>query len=91
MDAIVPYAVWAALILVSLGVIAIVAFGLRNLTYGKIQPLSAVVIVVPVIILVLLGLILGEWDQAAIWTVVIMFALAALALLASGLRGLSGF
>lgn len=91
MDAIVPYAVWAALILVALGVIAIVVFGLRNLTYGKIQPLSAIAIVIPVLVLVLLGLILGEWDQAAIWTVVVMFSLAAIALLASGLRGLSGF
>lgn len=91
MDAIVPYAVWAALILVVLGVLAIAIFGARNLTYGKIQPLSAIAIVIPAVILVVLGLVMGDWDQAAIWTVVIMFALAALALLASGLRGLAGY
>lgn len=91
METIVPYAVWAALILVVLGILAIVIFGLRNLTYGKINPVSMAIIAVPIVLLLLLGMIMGDWDQAAILTVVIMFSLAALALIASGLRGLSGF
>lgn len=91
MESIVPYAVWAALILVVLGVVAIVIFGIRNLTYGKINPISMAIVAVPILLLVLLGLIMGDWDQAAIITVVIMFVLAALGLVASGLRGLTGF
>ena len=91
MDAIVPYAVWAALILVGLGVAGIVLFGLRNLTYGKINGLSAAIVVIPAIILVAIGFSTGEWDIAAIWTVVIMFGLAVAALFLSGLRGLINF
>lgn len=91
METIVPYAVWAALILVVLGILSIVVFGLRNLTYGKINPVSMAIIAIPIVLLLLLGMIMGDWNQAAILTVVIMFSLAALALIASGLRGLSGF
>lgn len=90
MDSIVPYAIWLALILIGVGVLAIVVFGLRNLTYGKINPLSAVAIGVPLLIFVILGLIMGQWDLAAIWTVMIILALALVALLLTGVRGLSG-
>lgn len=91
MGTIVPYAIWLSIILVSLGIIAIVVFGIRNLGYGKINPLSAVAIAVPLVLFALLGLIIGEWDLAAIWTVVIMLIVTVLALFLSGVRGLSGF
>ena len=90
MDAIIPYAIWLAIILVAVGILAIVVFGIRNLTYGKVDPLSAVSIAVPLVIFAILGLVIGKWDVAAIWTVVIVFALAIVALLVSGIRGLSG-
>ena len=88
MEAIVPYAIWAVVILVALGIIAIVIFGLRGLTYGKAEPLSIAIVAIPIAVLVVLGLVMGDWAEAGIWTVVIMIAVASLALLLSGTRGL---
>ena len=91
MDSIIPYAIWLAVILVGLGIVAIIVFGARNLTYGKINPVSAATIAAPALIFAVLGLIMGEWDLAAIWTVVIMFALATIALVVTGIGGLTKF
>lgn len=88
MEALVPYAIWAVVILVGLGIVAIVLFGLRGLTYGKVDPLSIAIVAVPAVVLVVLGLVMDSWAEAGIWTVVIMFAIASLALLLSGTRGL---
>ena len=88
METLVPYAIWAVVILVALGIIAIVIFGLRGLTYGKADPLSIAIVAIPGVVLVLLGFVLGDWAEAGIWTVVIMIGVASLALLLSGTRGL---
>lgn len=91
MESIIPYAIWLAVILVALGILGIVVFGARNLTYGKINPISAATIAAPALIFAVLGLIMGEWDLAAIWTVVIMFVLASVALIVTGIGGLTKF
>ena len=88
MDEIVFYAIWAGVILVALAVLAMILFGIRSMIQGKVEPLSIVMMAVPVIILAVLGLVIGDWVVAAIWTLIIMFALAALSLLLSGIRGL---
>jgi len=88
MQAIVPYAIWAAIILAGLGVLSMGVFSLRNLTYGKVEPLSVVILVIPGIILVILGLIMDTWAQAAMTTLLIMFGLTLLGLLLSGIRSL---
>ncbi|PSR01051.1 MAG: hypothetical protein BRD47_07225 [Bacteroidetes bacterium QS_8_68_28] len=88
MQTFVPYAVWAIIIVICLGVIGMLAFGLRSLVQGKAQPITVGVMTVPAVILVLLGLILGNWAMAAIWTTIIMFALGMLALFSSGVWGL---
>lgn len=88
MEAIVPYAIWSALILAGLGLLSMGAFSLRNLTYGKVEPLSVVILIVPGIILVVLGLTMNTWAQAAMTTLLIMFGLTLLGLLASGVRSL---
>jgi len=88
MQTLVPYAVWAIIIVICLGIIGMLAFGLRSLVQGKAQPITVGVMTVPAVVLVLLGLILGNWAMAAIWTTIIMFALGMLALFSSGVWGL---
>ncbi len=91
MEGIVPLAIWAALILLGLGLVAQVIFGLRNLTYGKISPISMLIVVLPVLLMVVLGFSMGNWAQAGVITVLVMFALTAIALLLSGLRNMFSF
>lgn len=86
MDAIVPYAIWAALILAGLGILSIILFSLRGLFYGKVEPLTVGLMVVPVAVFVILGLIMPTWVMAGIWTTLVLAGLAILALFLSGLR-----
>ena len=88
MDSILPIAVWISVGLIGLALLAMVLFGLRSILHGKINPITAVVIVIPVVLLGILGVVMGDWAVAGIWTMVIMFALAVLGLLLSGIRGL---
>jgi len=91
MEGIVPLAIWAALILLGLGLVAQVIFGLRNLTYGKISPISMLIVVLPVLLMVVLGFTVESWAQAGVITVLVMFVLTAIALLLSGLRNMFSF
>ncbi len=88
MDSIVVYATWAGIILCGLALVAIALFGVKSMIHGKVNPLTAVVIILPVVLLAVLGLVLGDWALAGIWTMVIMFILASISLLLSGIRGL---
>lgn len=85
---IVVIAIWAVVILVGLGLLTMLAFGARSLAHGKIKPLSMVIVVFPVVLLGIMGLVLGDWSLAAIYTFFIMFLLALLSLFLSGIRGL---
>lgn len=91
MESIVPYAIWICIILIGLGLLALVGFGLRSLSYGKVSPLSIAMIVIPFVILGGLGVATGDWVLAAIWTAVIMFLAGLVALFISGARSLVGF
>ncbi|PSQ82961.1 MAG: hypothetical protein BRD30_13470 [Bacteroidetes bacterium QH_2_63_10] len=88
MQTLVPYAVWAIIAVICLGIIGMLAFGVRSLVQGKAEPVTVGVMAVPAMVVVLLGLILGNWAMAAIWTTIIMFALGMLALFTSGVWGL---
>ena len=90
MDALVPYAIWICLVVSGLAFLAIVVFGLRNLAYGKVQPITIITLVVPAVLMGALGLDLGDWALAGIWTFLIMLVLASISLLLSGMRGLIG-
>ncbi len=91
MENIVPLAIWAALILLGLGLIAQVIFGLRNLTYGKISPVSMLIVALPLLLMVVLGFSMGSWAQAGVLTVLVMFGLTVVSLLLSGLRSMFTF
>ena len=90
MEELIPYAVWAAIILVGLGIVAMVGFGLRSLAYGKISWMSILIVVIPIILLVVLGLAMETWAEAAIMTTLIMLGLGVIGLLISGFRGVTG-
>ncbi len=81
-------AMWIVGILVGLGLLAMVVFGIRSLTYGKVSPISMVIVSLPVVLLLLLGFIMGDWTLAGIYTFLIMLALAMLSLLVTGVKGL---
>lgn len=83
---ILPIAIWAAVILAGLSVLGMGIFGLRSLVYGKVELLSIVVIGIPVVLLGVLGFTMETWAQAGIFTLVIVFGLALLGLVLSGLR-----
>ena len=84
----VVYAIWASMIVMGLALVGLLLFGIRSLVHGKISGITAAVILIPVILVAILGLILGDWTSAGIWTMVIMMVLAAASLLISGARGL---
>ena len=88
MDSLVVYATWAGIILCGLALLAIVVFGIKSMIHGKVSPFTAVLILVPVVLLGVLGLVIGDWAVAGVWTMIIMMVLAALSLLLSGIRGL---
>ena len=88
MDTLVPIAIWIAAIILGLGLLGMLLFGVKSILNGKINMVTAAIILVPAILLLILGLILGDWAIAGIYTLVIMFALAAVSLLVSGIRGL---
>jgi hypothetical protein len=90
MEGLIPIAVYTVIVLVGLAVLTIALFGVRNFTYGKVNPLSIAMVVVPILILVALGVAMDDWGQAGILTLLIMLGLAALSLLLSGLRTMLG-
>lgn len=88
MESLVVYATWAGVILCVLALLAIALFGIKSMIHGKVSILTAAIILVPVVLIVVLGFVTGDWAIAGIWTMIIMFGLAILSLLLSGLRGL---
>lgn len=90
MEAIIPYAVWASVIITALGLLSIAIFGLRNLAYGKISTTTIAITAIPLVLWAVLGLVMGDWVRASVLTAIITAGLALVALLFSGLRGLVG-
>lgn len=85
-NAILPIAIWAAILLAGLSVLGMGIFGIRSLFYGKVEPLSIAIVAIPGVVILVLGYTMQTWVQAGIFTLVIMFGLALLALLVTGLR-----
>ena len=91
MAGIVPYAVWAVIIVSGMSLLAIGIFGIRSLIQGKVNPLTIVLTMIPMALLAVLGLVLGDWAYAALLAFLISLALTSAVLLLSGLKGLIGF
>lgn len=91
MESLVFYLITAVVTLIGLGLAGMLLFGLRNIIWGKIKPLSIVMLVFPFLIMGAIGLSTGDWPYAAVLTVFVMIALAALGLVFSGIKGILGF
>lgn len=87
-NAILPIAIWSAIALAGLSVLGMGIFGLRSLVYGKVNPLSIVIIAIPGVLIAVFAFTMETWVQAGVYTFVVMFGLATLALLLTGLRKL---
>ena len=85
---IVVIAIYIVLGLMGLGVLAMLLFGVRSLAFGKVNPLAMVIVCIPVVLLIVLGFVVGDWARAGVLTIIIMLALTVLALLVTGLKGL---
>jgi hypothetical protein len=81
-------AIWAAIILAGVSLLGVALFGLRNLTYGKSEPLTIASISAPAVILLVLGFTMETWVQAGIMTTIILFGLALLGLVYTGITNL---
>lgn len=92
MESLVFYLITAVVALIGLGLAGMLLFGLRNIIWGKIKPLSIIMLVFPFVIMAGIGLATdGDWPYAAVVTVFVMIALAALGLVFSGIKGILGF
>lgn len=90
MAGLVPYFIWAVLIVSGLSMLAIGLFGIRSLSQGKVNPQTVVLTMIPFAIFGVLGLVLGDWAHAAVLSFLISLALTSAVLLLSGLKGLFG-
>ncbi len=87
MESLVPVAVWAVIALVGLGILSIILFGVRSLLNGKIDKTSVLFIAIPAVLAVVLGLVLGDWAMAGIYTTLAMIGLAILAMFWTSIQG----
>ena len=74
--------------LISLALLLLAAFGVKSVTNGKVSPMTSVAVIVPVILLLALGFSVGDWSQAAVYTVLIMLVLSIGTMVLSSAKGL---
>ncbi|MFB3133565.1 MAG: hypothetical protein ACE10K_13690 [Rhodothermales bacterium] len=74
--------------LMALGLLSILLFGVRSLVYGKVNIFTLVILCIPIVLLVVLGLVVGDWSRAGLLTIVIMLGLAVFSLLVTGIKSL---
>lgn len=82
-------AIWLAILLLAGTVLVTLAFAVRNLSYGRVKPVSAVILGGSVLLFGLLGLTGGGWIRAGILTLLALLALVMLVLVAFGARHLA--
>ncbi|PEN08012.1 hypothetical protein CRI93_06105 [Longimonas halophila] len=87
-NAILFWSIIVALGLSGLSLVAMGLFSLRNVSYGKVRPVTVVLVVAPMLLLSVLGFTMQTWAEAGVLTVVIMFIVSLLGLLGSGVRSL---
>lgn len=85
-NVILPIAMWAAIGLAGCSILVMGIAGLRSVWFGKVDPLTIGVVAFPGVLALILGFVLETWVQAGIYTLVTMFALLLLAMVATGLR-----
>ncbi len=80
----------AVLGITGLSLLALLLFGIRSFAHGKVSPITTGAVLLPVVLLVILGFVTGDWPAAAIYTLLIMLGITALAMVLSSVRGVIG-
>ena len=81
-------ALYIVFALIGLGLLVMLASGIRSLMFGKVKMLSIAFVAVPPVLFLILGLALPTWTDAGIMTIIVSLALTLLALLVSGVKNL---
>ena len=81
-------ALYVVFALMGLGLLVMVASGVRSLMFGKVKLLSVGIAAVPLLLFVVLGLALPTWTDAGIMTIILSLGLTLVALLASGIKNI---
>lgn len=81
-------AIYIVMGLIGLGLVAMLASGVRSLMFGKVSLMAMGIMAVPLLILVVLGLAMDSWAEAGIMTIMISVGLTMLGLVASGIKGI---
>lgn len=88
MAEIVPYAIWTVLIVTGASTLLIGIFAIRSLSYGNVNPLTVVLTAIPIVIVIILGLVMDNWVDAAVMGSLIALVLTSIALLLAGFNAL---
>lgn len=81
-------ALYLVFALMGVGLLVMLASGIRSLMFGKVKMLSLAFMAVPPVLFLILGLALPTWTDAGIWTIIISLGLTLLTLLTSGVKNL---
>ena len=81
-------ALYAVIALMGLGLVVMVASGVRSLMFGKVKMLSVGIAAVPLLLFVVLVLVLPTWTDAGIMTIILSLGLTLVALLVSGIKNI---
>lgn len=87
-SALVVVGIYAAIGITGLSIATLIGFGIRNLTYGKVKPLTVGAIAVPVVVLGILLVAMPSAAEAGIMALIVMFALSLLGLVYTGIKNL---
>lgn len=91
MQGLVPYLIYASLIVTGAGLALMLIFGLRNVIQGKVDVVTAVILSLPAVAVGVLSMIMDTWADAFIYGVIGLLIVTALSLLISSFRTLLGF
>jgi len=89
MDSIQSIGVIVVLAITGLSILGMLAFGIRSFVFGKVSKLTTGAVLLPVVLLVILGLVLGDWPTAAIYSLLIMLVVAVISVILSSVKGLT--
>lgn len=79
-------ALGAAVIIVVIGILGMVGFGVKNLVTGKHDLSKVLAYIVPAVIFVVAYLTSGSFTDAGLWTMVISMGLLAVLIVLSGIK-----
>lgn len=81
-------ALYVVFALMGLGLLVMLASGVRSLMFGKVKMISVALVAVPILLFIVLRLALPTWTDAGIMTIMLSLGLTLVALLVSGVKNL---